>query len=286
MIIGGSKKDVIKNIENNIKDKELNKKAELTDPVLSDEERNKILKKFFNLRKRKLSFYIKNKIAYQAVNKVAKELDPFIEIKGLENIKKVEDGAIVTSNHFNPLDNLIVRKMILNRYHKNIYIVSQETNLAMPGKLGFLFNHLNIIPICKSPSYINDTFKPVLSKVLNKKNYVLIYPEEEMWFNYCKPRPCKRGAYQFAAECNKPIISCFTEMVELNEKDNDEFNQLKYIIHVLKPIYPDPHKSARENSIEMAEKDYKQKVAIYEKVYKQKLDYKFSLKDIKGYRGK
>ena len=37
MIIGGSKKDVIKNIEQNVLNNELNKKVEVNDAVLSDE---------------------------------------------------------------------------------------------------------------------------------------------------------------------------------------------------------------------------------------------------------
>ena len=43
MIIGGSKKEVIKNIQKNILENELNKKVEVGDPILTDEEINKVL---------------------------------------------------------------------------------------------------------------------------------------------------------------------------------------------------------------------------------------------------
>jgi len=284
MIIGGSKKDVIENIKKNVKNNELNKKAELNDPVLTSEEMEKTINHFFNIRKRKTSFAIKNKLAYKAVDEVAKQLDSFIELEGLSNLDNIEDGAIITSNHFNPIDNIIVRKLILNKYHKNMYIVIQDTNLAMPGKIGFLMNYLNNVPISKSPSYINKIFTPYLKELLDNKEYILIYPEEEMWFNYRKPRPCKRGAYQFAAENNKPIISCFVEIQDLEEMDNDEFSQVKYIIHVLKTIYPDASLSIRENSIKMAEIDYNQKKEAYEKYYGKALTYDFSYDDIAGYR--
>ena len=33
--------------------------------------------------------------------------------------------------------------------------------------------------------------EPTLEKLFQKKHFVLIYPEEEMWFNYKKPRPRK-----------------------------------------------------------------------------------------------
>ena len=179
---------------------------------------------------------------------------------------------------------MVIRKLIKKRYKKNMYIVIQETNLLMPGFLGFLMNNLNILPLSKSPNYIIKKFKPELSKILSKNNYVLIYPEEEMWFNYKKPRPCKRGSYQFAAENNVPIISCFVEQIDTKEKDNDEFNKINYIVHVLKPIYPDKTKTPRENSIIMAQLDYQQKVQAYEKAYNTKLSYDFSYDDIVGYR--
>ena len=286
MIIGGSKKEVIRNIEKNIKNNELNKKVEVNDPVLNDKEIEKALNRFYGIRKHKVIYFLESRFAYLFVDILGKRLNDSIDIKGLDNIKDISSGAIVTSNHFNPLDNLAIRKMIKKRYKKNVYIVSQETNLAMPGFLGYLMNSLNIIPLCKGPNYIINTFKPELEKVLKNNNYVLIYPEEEMWFNYRKPRPCKRGAYQFAAEANVPIISCFVEIQDLGKEDNDEFNEVKYVVHVLKPIYPDASKSARENSKIMAEIDYKQKIKAYEKAYNTKLSYEFSLNDIAGLKKK
>ena len=284
MIIGGSKKEVIKNIQKNVKNNELNKKVEVNDPVLNNEELDKALKRFYGIRKNKFIYFLESRFAYTFVDILGLNLNKSIKIEGLENIKDINEGAIITSNHFNPLDNMAIRKLIKQRYKKNFYIVSQETNLAMPGFLGYLMNSLNIIPLCKGPNYIINTFKPELKKVLDKNNYVLIYPEEEMWFNYRKPRPCKRGAYQFAAEANVPIISCFVEIRDTEIIDNEEFKEVEYIVHVLKPIYPDKKKSARENSKIMAEIDYKQKKEAYEKAYNKKLDYTFSYEDIAGFR--
>ena len=282
MIIGGSKKEVIKNIKQNILDNELNKKVEVNDPKLSEEELNRVLNKFYSLRKNKIFYFLESRLAFLYVSMVARKLDKNIKIEGLENIKDINKGAIVTSNHFNPLDNLLIRKLVKKRYKKNPFIVIQDTNLAMPGFLGYLMNSLHTIPLCKSPNYIIKTFKPELKKVLEKNNYVLIYPEEEMWFNYRLPRPCKRGAYEFACENNVPVISCFTEIIDKENDDNEEFKEVEYIVHVLKPIYLDPSKSVRVNSKIMAEIDYKQKVEAYEKAYHKKLDYTFEFSDIAG----
>ncbi len=286
MIIGGSKKEVIKNIKKNILNNELNKKVEINDPKLNEDELNKVLNRFYGIRKHKIIYFLESRLAYLFIDILGLKLNRNIKIEGLENLKNINNGAIVTSNHFNPLDNMAIRKMIKKRYQKNVYVVSQETNLAMPGFLGYLMNSLNIIPLCKGPNYIINTFKPELEKVLDKNNYVLIYPEEEMWFNYRKPRTCKRGAYQFAAEFDVPVISCFVEIIDLPKDDNDEFKEVEYVVHVLKPIYPDKKKSARENSKIMAEIDYKQKKEAYEKAYNKKLDYKFSNDDIAGLKKK
>ena len=125
-------------------------------------------------------------------------------------------------------------------------------------------------------------FPAIIKERLNKKNYILIYPEEEMWFNYRKPRTLKPGAYYFAARNKVPVISCFTEMIDTDEEDNEEFYKVRYILHVLPPIYPDPNLSPKENSISMMEKDYNQKKEAYEKAYGKKLDYTFEPDDIAG----
>ena len=64
MIIGGSKKEVIKNIETNINNNELNKKVEVGDPNLTEEEKTKYINKFYQNQKSPIYFiaiaYIEN----------------------------------------------------------------------------------------------------------------------------------------------------------------------------------------------------------------------------------
>ncbi len=285
MLIGGPKKKVIENIKKNLKEGNFNAKAEIGDPVFTDEDRKKALRRFRRIRLNPVGYFFRSEFAYIFVDGLAYRLNKAIKVEGLENLKKVKTGAIVTSNHFNPLDSMMPRKVIKKAFRKNIYIVSQDTNLAMPGIIGYLINHLNILPICPGAAYMAKTFKPKLDKLLKKGEFVLIYPEEEMWFNYRKPRPGKSGAYRFAAEFNVPVISCFTEMVDTEKVDNEEFYNVDYVAHVLKPIYPDPKKTLKENAREMAEKDYAQRVAAYEKAYGKKLSYNFHPDDIAGWRG-
>ncbi|WMJ87240.1 hypothetical protein [Anaerocolumna sp. MB42-C2] len=107
-----------------------------------------------------------------------------------------------------------------------------------------------------------------------------------MWFNYRKPRPLKRGAYYYAAANQVPIISCFVEIHDIRQKDNEQFYKTEYIMHVLKPIYPDNSKDIRENSLRMMETDYRQKREAYESAYGKKLYYEFGKDDIAGWISK
>lgn len=285
MIIGGSKKEVIKNIETNINNNELNKKVEVGDPNLTEEEITKYINKFYQNQKSPI-YFIKNKIANKTVKKIAKEIYPNINIIGLEKLDYVDltNGAIITSNHFNPLDSYNIRKIVEEKLHKKLYIVVQDTNLAMPGALGFLFNNIEVIPLSKSPNYIIKKFMPELKKILSKGNFVLIYPEEEMWFNYKLPRPCKRGAYQFAHELDVPVISCFVKMTDTNITDNNEFNIVKYDVFINKVIYPEKNESVKSDSRKMAEVDYETRKKAYEDAYNKELKYEFDIKDIAGWK--
>jgi len=285
MIIGGSKKEVINNIKKNIENNELNKKVEIGDPNLSEDEIQKYINDFYR-NKKKLSYFFKNKIANKTVKKISKELYPDIKINGLEklDLADLSNGAIVTSNHFNPLDSYNIRKIVEEKLHKKLYIVVQDTNLAMPGFLGFLFNNIEVIPLSKSPNYIIKKFVPELKKILSKGDFILIYPEEEMWFNYRLPRPCKRGAYQFAHELDVPVISCFVKMIDTDKTDNDEFNKVKYEVSINKVIYPEAGESVKSDSRKMAEVDYEARKKAYEDAYNKKLNYAFDISDIAGWK--
>jgi len=284
MIIGGSKKEVINNIKKNIENNELNKKVEIGDPNLSEDEIQKYINDFYR-NKKKLSYFFKNKIANKTVKKISKELYPDIKINGLEklDLADLSNGAIITSNHFNPLDSYNIRKIVEEKLHKKLYIVVQDTNLAMPGFLGFLFNNIEVIPLSKSPNYIIKKFVPELKKILSKGDFILIYPEEEMWFNYRLPRPCKRGAYQFAHELDVPVISCFVKMIDTDKTDNDEFNKVKYEVSINKVIYPEAGESVKSDSRKMAEVDYEARKKAYEDAYNKKLNYEFDISDIAGW---
>ncbi|MFC6170565.1 1-acyl-sn-glycerol-3-phosphate acyltransferase [Loigolactobacillus jiayinensis] len=284
MIIGGSKKSVIENIEQNITTEKFNSKVEVNDATLSPAETSRLLAA--NLKRRQSARYaFNNWLARMIMNSTTKLINRHTEIIGLENLLGLENGAIVTSNHFSPLENTIVRQTLRQIGTKRLFVVSQATNLLAQGVVGYLLKYADTLPIGGDKEYMGREFPKQLQQLLNQQQFILIYPEQEMWFNYRKPRPPKRGAYYYAARFQVPIVSCFVEIIELPRRDNAEFNQTRYRMHVLPTIFPDTAKSARENSIAMMQQDYAQKKQAYEQAYGQPLNYQFSTSDIAGWRG-
>ena len=125
----------------------------------------------------------------------------------------------------------------------------------------------------------------ILEELVKKDEFVLIYPEQEMWFNYRRPRPPRKGAYHFAAKLKVPVISCFVEMRDEQEMDTKNFHKVRYTLHILDVLYPDPQKSVRENSAALCEKDYALKKEAYERIYGKPLSYAFEPSDIAGWTG-
>ena len=285
MIIGGSKKEVVANIKNAADNGRFNDKVEIGDPELDSTRRKKLLGKYVK-QHNEIPYHYRNWLARRIVGFITFGVNANTKVVGAEKIKHIKSGAIITSNHFNPVDTTIIRYGIKKARRYRMFIVSQDTNFAMKGFLGFLMRYADEIPVSKDKDYMERHFYRTLNNLLvNKKEYILIYPEREMWFNYRKPRPPKRGAYFYAAKFNVLIISCFVEMKDMDKDDTEEFKRVKYVLHILDPIYPDPEKNERDNSFDMMKKDYEQKKAAYEQIYKRPLDYAFSDSDIAGWKG-
>ncbi|WP_288299626.1 lysophospholipid acyltransferase family protein [uncultured Lactobacillus sp.] len=286
MIFGDNREAVIKNIQKAANKRDFTAKAEIGDPQMTLDERLKLVNDYWKNRK-SFSSKINNQIGHAMLTTFAKTLAGSTEFKGLENLNNLPiGGAIITANHFNQIDSLPI-KLLANKTHHQLSIVIEDTNLMLPGFFRYLMNYVGTIPLVQSASYIGNVFPKHLSNALAKNNWVLIYPEQEMWWNYRKPRKLQRGAYYFAAKQNVPVISLFIEIRDLPkiEKKDSNFYETKYIVHVLQPIFPDVSLSANENAHKMMEQDYQQKVAAYEKIYGKKLNYDFTDWDIAGWRG-
>lgn len=284
MIIGSDRNAVIENIRRSAESGDFFAKVETGDPILTTAESNAIVSGYLR-RRTTLSYRLKSMTARSIANIMTYAINRDTEICGLELVRGLEGGAIITSNHFSPVENTGIRHLVHKLGKRRINIVSQETNLAMPGMIGFLMNYADVIPISGNVHYTQREFVDLLRECFEREEYVLIYPEEEMWFNYRKPRPPKPGAYYYAARLGVPIISCFIEQQDMPRMDNDEFRKVRFVVHVLGVIRPRAELSVRENCAAMSAEDYALKKEIYEKVYGKPLDYSFDASDIAGWRG-
>lgn len=284
MIIGDQRQTVISNIAAAATAGNFHSKVEVNDPVLTARQGDQIVQDYLTSR-HTASYKCKAWLARSLANAATRILNRDTEIVGLEKMESVTGGAILTCNHFSPLDNTVVRHLAHKLGKKRIHIISQQSNFAMTGAIGFLMNYADTIPLSDDPHYLMRQLPDILEELVSQKEFVLIYPEKEMWFHYRKPRPLLRGAYHFAAKLDKPVVSCFIEMRDQKEMDTECFHKVRYVIHILDVLHPDPGKSIRENSTILCQKDYALKKAAYEQIYGKALSYDFAPEDIAGWTG-
>ena len=211
--------------------------------------------------------------------KVMRYSNQFIieDIKGIENFRSLNSGAIITCNHFSPLDSFVMeiayRKSHQKLKRRKFFRIIREGNYtSFPGFYGFLMRNCNTLPL-SSNKHTMKKFIKAIDKLLQKGQLILIYPEQSMWWNYRKPKPVKKGGFTFAAKNNVPILPCFITMKDSEYKGGDGLPVQKYTINVGKPIYPDNTKSMPENVEYLISEHNRVWKEIYENTYGVPLTY-------------
>ena len=231
--------------------------------------------------RKKIGSKIRCKIAYSMARKflkgILKNQQMIVrDIVGLENYAELDTGAIITCNHFNAFDSFamqIAYESAGQKRKRKLYRVIREGNYtAFPGFFGYLMRNYNTLPLASNPKAMREFIKAT-DTLLKEGNFVLIYPEQSMWWNYRKPKPLKSGGFYFAAKNRVPVLPCFITMRDSSVIGADGFPVQEYTIHVAKAIYPDPSKSVSENSQMMMDKNYAIWKEIYEREYGIELRY-------------
>ena len=164
---------------------------------------------------------------------------------------------------------------------KKMYRVIREGNYTgFPGFYGFLMRNCNTLPLSSNFKTM-EKFITAVDRVLQRGQFVLVYPEQGMWWNYRKPRPLQKGAFTFAARNDKPVLPVFITMEDSDVLDQDGFFVQEYTVHFCEPVYPDPDKRRAQNVKEMLDKNYEAWKEVYEKTYNKKLTYLCDEKDDK-----
>ena len=222
--------------------------------------------------RKKLSSKIKakfaDKVSFAYFNNLIKKGVIVIDgYEGLENLKNLKSGAIVTANHFNPFDSIPIHKVFKKYQRKRqLYKIIREGNYNFPGLFGFFMKHCYTLPLSDNFKVMKECMHAV-DTLLQEGKLILVYAEQSLWWNYRKPKPLKDGAFRFAAKNNVPILPTFTTMRDTDKLDENGFPIQAYTLHILEPIYTDSNLSLKENVQMLKNKNEEVWKELYEKVY-------------------
>ena len=241
-------------------------------PVLMPDDINYLNRGIREKAKTKVAF----RLAHRLVDGLIKDRKLIIkEIRGIENFKNLSSGALITCNHFNAFDSFAIQLAYeaADQPKRTFYRVIREGNYTnFPGFYGFLMRHCNTLPLSSNLETMKKFFDATIT-LLKKGNFVLVYPEQSMWWNYRKPKPLKRGAFVFACKADVPVLPCFITMKDSEQLDDTGFPIQEYTIHVPEPIYPDHSLSYRDRIEDLMQRNSDIWREIYEREYQTKLQY-------------
>lgn len=218
---------------------------------------------------------VKRKTAYLFANKFVDELirNKKLVIKkvyGMEYLNQMETGAIITCNHFNPFDCFTVERIFQRskQYRKKrLFKVIREGNYTnFPGMYGYLFRNCDTLPLSSNKKTMYN-FLMAVDTILQRGDFILIYPEQSLWWNYRKPKPLKNGAFKFAVKNQVPVIPIFICMEDSSRVGPDGFPVQEYTVYINEPIYPKEGLRERDQAADMRDRNYGLWKNIYEEFY-------------------
>ena len=233
-------------------------------------------KKISNKIRRKIAF----RLARKFLNNILDNKKMIItKINGKENLANLKSGAVITCNHFNALDSFAMHYTYeaciskKNRKKHGFYRVIREGNYtSFPGFYGKLMRNCNTLPLASNLDVMKEFIKST-KELLDEGNFVLVYPEQSMWWNYKKPKPLHKGAFDIACLSNVPVVPIFITMKDSDIVDEDGFKVQEYEINILKPIEVEESLPKKEKIKYLMEENYKAWVEVYENYYHTKLEY-------------
>lgn len=273
--ISPNRREVLKRIEDNEKAGNFNVEVENDPPApeLLPENVDYLCKKLKSKIARRIANIIGDNYFLGLIKKDVLVIDG---VTGEEYAKEaLKNGAIVTCNHFSAFDNYIVfhclRKYLPKKY---LYKIIREGNYTnFPGLYGFLFRHCNTLPLSRNRRTMIN-FTSAVNTLLKSGESILIYPEQEMWWNYRKPRPFKVGGFKMAYRAGVPVLPTFITMAHDETRlDENGYPVQRHTFHIMPPIYPDLTLGEKAGAQKMCDEAYERCKAKYEEVYQKPLVY-------------
>lgn len=242
-------------------------------PELLPDQVDYLCKKASSRFKRKVANFVADRYFLGLIKKDVIVIDGICGEEYLE--EGLKNGAMVTCNHFSPFDNYIVfhaiRKYLPKKY---LYKIIREGNYTnFPGLYGFFFRHCNTLPLSRNRRTMMN-FMSAVNTLLKDGESILLYPEQEMWWNYRKPRPFKIGGFKMAYKAGVPVLPVFISMQDDGSRlDENGYPVQRHTVHVLPPIYPNMElgeKAGSQDLLDRAQAAYRE---AYESAYGKPLAY-------------
>jgi len=190
-----------------------------------------------------------------------------VKVKGRRHLRGIK-SAVLTCNHVNNLDNLLVRNAVFGH---RLYIVVGEFN----NKKGFFGKCLKAggtLPLSTNLRAMVN-FRKTIEKLLKRRSLILFYPEEAEWWNYEKPRPFKNGAFHFAVTSQVPVIPVFLTFAEPKGLRARIIKGKVVTVNIMPPIFPLKNVVVKDNVDYLRRAAYVACVEKYEETYKKPMVY-------------
>ena len=229
--------------------------------------------------KEKLSSKIKtafvNRVAKKYIDNLIRDKKLIIKnVEGMENLVNLNCGAVIICNHFNAFDNFAIQKIYelsgQEKKRKLFKVIREGNYTSYKGLYGTFFRNCNTLPLSSVYSTMKK-FNSAVKKILERGDYILIYPEQAMWWNYNKVRPFKIGAFDMAAKNNVPVLPIFISFEDSDIMCEDGFYVQEYTLHIMPPVYPKEEFTAKDNAAYMLETSYNLFKSKYAEAYGEEL---------------
>ena len=188
------------------------------------------------------------------------------KVDGKKNLRKVK-GAVLTSNHINICDCILIRRAV--GFRKLKITVADFNNWG--GVFGELIRAGGTLPIGSSVGVLRNLNRS-LSELFRQNNLILFYPEGSLWWCYEKPRPLIEGAFLTAARNGVPVVPMFFTFKTIRKR-KDGTDRVAFTLHIGEPIIPDKTAPAREEAVRLAGLVWTFNRATYEAAYGKPLTY-------------
>ena len=151
LIIAPDRAKTIDNIRKAAAKGNLNCDVEPGDAHLSDEQCDAVIDRYLHRSEQPL-FGLRHWVARRMTDTISHFSGSGIELVGWEKLRGLKGGAIITSNHFNPFDNIVPRRLARKLGKGHLNIVSVPLNFTHPGG-GFLCGEEIVAAACNK-SYL------------------------------------------------------------------------------------------------------------------------------------